>query len=137
MIKVSKKTPSRFCAVTARNLVRLRAFVDPKDLGGYNDTADTVALARRAKRSGMDILLDLHYSDFWADPGKQFKPTAWEDLSTDELVDAVYDYTFDILTTLVEAKAAPAMIQVGKRKSRAVCCGRTARLGVMGRAASR
>ena len=93
--------------------MRLRAFVDPKDLGGYNDTADTVALAGRAKRAGMDLLLDLHYSDFWADPGKQYKPTAWEGLSTDELVDAVYDYTHDILTTMLEANVAPDMVQIG------------------------
>ncbi len=95
------------------NLVRLRAFVNPKDLGGYNDTADTVALAQRAKRAGMDVLLDLHYSDFWADPGKQYKPTAWEGLSTDELVTAVYDYTHDILTTMLEANVAPDMVQIG------------------------
>lgn len=111
--KGAQKDPMTILRSYGANLVRLRAFVDPKDLGGYNDTADTVALAGRAKRSGMDILLDLHYSDFWADPGKQFKPTAWEDLSTDELVDAVYDYTFDILTALVEANAAPDMIQIG------------------------
>ena len=111
--KGKQKDPLTILRSHGANLVRLRAFVDPKDLGGYNDTADTVALAQRAKRAGMDLLLDLHYSDFWADPGKQYKPTAWENLSTDELVEAVYDYTHDILTTMLEANVAPDTIQIG------------------------
>lgn len=66
------------------NYVRLRLWVDPKDAqgqgygGGDNDLAATLALAKRAKAQGMKLLLDFHYSDFWTDPGKQFKPKAWE-----------------------------------------------------------
>ena len=63
--------------------IRLRVFVDPAD--GYHGTRELLVMARRAKRLGIKVLVDLHYSDFWADPGKQWTPAAWEGLSFDDL----------------------------------------------------
>ena len=57
------------------NAIRLRAWVNPSD--GWCNTADVVAKAIRAKNAGMKIIIDFHYSDVWADPGKQPKPAAW------------------------------------------------------------
>ncbi len=59
------------------NAIRLRAWVDPSASGGWCNTADLVTKALRAKNLGMKILIDLHYSDRWADPGHQTKPAAW------------------------------------------------------------
>ncbi|MCL6603436.1 MAG: glycosyl hydrolase 53 family protein [Paenibacillus sp.] len=95
------------------NYVRLRIWNNPVDVGGYNDKAHVVALAKRAKAKGMKLLLDFHYSDFWTDPGKQVKPAAWKDLSFNELQQAVYDYTADVLNTLEAENAYPDMVQVG------------------------
>jgi arabinogalactan endo-1,4-beta-galactosidase len=79
------------------NYVRLRIFVDPKAPNGYAarlgeafcDLEHVKAMSRRAKAAGMGILLDFHYSDTWADPGKQFKPAAWEKLRFDDLKTAL------------------------------------------------
>ena len=79
------------------NAVRLRMWNNPYSPegepygGGTNDMATTIALARRARDRGMYILLDLHYSDFWADPGKQIKPKAWADFTGKRLEYAVQD----------------------------------------------
>ncbi len=93
------------------NWARLRVWVDPAD--GYHDKAELLEMAKRIRTSQMDLLVDLHYSDTWADPGKQFKPAAWEDLPFDQLVQTVYDYTYDICYSLVEQNTPPAMIQLG------------------------
>lgn len=87
------------------NYVRLRLWVDPKDSdgqsygGGSNDLATTLALAKRAKAQGLKVLLDFHYSDFWTDPGKQFKPKAWQKMNYDQLKVAIHDYTRDTIAT--------------------------------------
>ena len=93
------------------NWVRLRLFHTPTRLP--NDLAYTVALARDAKKSGFKFLLNYHYSDTWADPGKQFIPKAWEGKTHDELVQAVHDYTRDTVKAFVDANAAPDMVQIG------------------------
>ncbi len=101
------------------NAVRLRLWNDPyaedgRPYGaGTNDLPVTVCMARRALAHGMQFLLDLHYSDFWADPGKQIKPKAWADYDDDQLERAVYDYTREVLLALREADAFPTMIQTG------------------------
>lgn len=101
------------------NAVRLRLWNDPRSPegegygGGGNDLATTVALGRRVRALGMDLLLDFHYSDFWADPGKQHLPKAWRGLDDDRLATAVHDFTADALAALRAAGAAPAMVQVG------------------------
>jgi arabinogalactan endo-1,4-beta-galactosidase len=97
------------------NWVRLRLFVDPaanKDKLP-NDLAYTLALAKRAHRMGFHLLLDLHYSDTWADPAKQATPVAWSKLKHKQLVEQVRTYTRDVIAALAREDAMPEMVQVG------------------------
>ena len=93
------------------NWIRLRLFHTPTRLP--NDLPYTIALARAVKQMGFKFLLNYHYSDTWADPGKQYIPKAWEGLSHDQLVDSVYCYTRDTIKDFVEADAMPDMVQIG------------------------
>ena len=101
------------------NMVRIRIWPDPYDEegnsygGGVNDLRTTIEIAERAAKSGMDFMVDFHYSDFWADPGKQVKPKAWEGLAGEALETAVYLHTVDTLKALRNQKLVPAMVQVG------------------------
>ena len=96
------------------NYVRLRLFHAPSGKGELvNDLSYDIGLATRAKRAGLKVLLDLHYSDTWADPGKQIKPTAWKDLTFEQLKDSVFAYTRDVVKAFVNAAALPDMIQLG------------------------
>ena len=105
------------------NYVRLRLWNDPysedgRPYGaGCNDLAVTKRLAKRALDAGMGFLLDYHYSDFWADPGKQTMPKAWRGLNVDELEQAVFDYTKDTLSELISEGLRPTMIQIGNELS--------------------
>jgi arabinogalactan endo-1,4-beta-galactosidase len=91
--------------------IRLRVWVDPAD--GYHEKLELLRMARRAKAAGLKVLVDLHYSDAWADPGQQGKPAAWASYSVEELRLAVYDYTFNICHSLKAQGTAPDMIQLG------------------------
>ncbi len=104
------KLPERILADHGANWVRLRLWVDPP--AGYSDMPSLLAMARRAKAAGMRLLLDPHYSDFWADPQKQPIPTSWpQDLP--RLAQKVHDYTRDVLDAL-SAQGTPAqMLQLG------------------------
>lgn len=93
------------------NTVRLRLWHSPAD--GHSGLAETVALALRAKASGLDFLLDFHYSDTWADPANQTKPAAWAGLDLAALTDSVYSYTRDVLTAFDAAGATPDFVQIG------------------------
>ena len=93
------------------NWIRLRLFHTPRRLP--NSLEYTIALAQDAKRLGYKFLLNYHYSDTWADPGKQFIPKAWEGKSHDELVQAVFEYTRDTVAAFRDANALPEMVQVG------------------------
>jgi arabinogalactan endo-1,4-beta-galactosidase len=101
------------------NWVRLRIWNNPTDKnevslgGGNNDLQKTVEIAKRAKAMGFKFLLDFHYSDWWADPGKQNKPKAWEGLNSDQLQQAVYDYTAQVIQALNKAGAMPDMVEIG------------------------
>ncbi|MEB2774670.1 glycosyl hydrolase 53 family protein [Algoriphagus sp. D3-2-R+10] len=100
------------------NTIRLRIFVDPRAANGYSekgfcDLEHTIAMAKRIKRAGMEFTLDFHYSDTWADPDKQFKPSAWEGVSGKALEDSVYRYTKDVLLALDEQNVAPDLVQIG------------------------
>lgn len=105
------------------NSVRIRLWNDPYDKdgnpygAGTNDLETMISLAKRAKVHGMGILLDFHYSDFWADPGKQFKPKAWENMDAAALEEAVYNYTADIMGVCRENDCIPDMVQVGNELS--------------------
>jgi arabinogalactan endo-1,4-beta-galactosidase len=102
--------PAQILAAHGANWVRLRLWVDPP--AGYSDLPSVLAMARRAKAAGMRVLLDPHYSDFWADPQKQPIPASWpQDLPS--LAAKVHDYTRDALNAL-SAQGTPAqMLQLG------------------------
>jgi len=91
--------------------VRLRLFNAPTDLP--NNLDYTIASAKAAKKLGFHFLLDLHYSDTWADPAKQFTPEAWVGLSHDQLVKALFAYTRDTIAAFRSAGALPDMVQIG------------------------
>ena len=93
------------------NTIRLRVWVNPTP--SWNNAADVVAKAVRAKNLGMRVMIDFHYSDYWADPGKQYKPAAWKDLSFEELKKALYDYTKMVMEELKAQGTTPDMVQVG------------------------
>jgi arabinogalactan endo-1,4-beta-galactosidase len=96
------------------NCFRLRLFVEPKHEGIVtNDLDYTLALAKRVKASGASFMLDIHYSDTWADPAKQFKPAAWEKLAFDELVGAIRVYTTTVLRRFAEEGVSPDYLQLG------------------------
>jgi len=93
------------------NSIRLRAWVNPP--AGWNNTADVVAKAVRAKKLGMKIMIDFHYSDTWADPAHQTKPAAWASYDFPTLTNAVYNYTLSVLQTLQANGVVPTWVQVG------------------------
>jgi arabinogalactan endo-1,4-beta-galactosidase len=94
------------------NLVRVRIWVDPR-WTKYSNYPDVLKTIRRAHAAGLQALLDFHYSDDWADGGKQIAPAAWAGLSTDDQVKALHDYTLDTLRRLDADHAMPEMVQVG------------------------
>jgi arabinogalactan endo-1,4-beta-galactosidase len=93
------------------NTIRLRVWVNPA--GGWNGPADVLAKAQRAHALGYRLLLDFHYSDDFADPGKQTKPTAWAAYPFPQLLTAVYDHTFTTLELLKNNGITPEWVQVG------------------------
>lgn len=97
------------------NSIRLRVWVNPSnDKGsGHCSKEETVAMAVRAQKMGMRIMIDFHYSDSWADPGKQNKPAAWKNHSFPELLNDVYFHTEDVLKALKAAGVTPEWVQVG------------------------
>lgn len=97
------------------NWIRLRLFHIPTRLP--NNLEYTIALAKEAKKLGFKFLLNYHYSDTWADPGKQYIPKAWEDKSHAELVQAVFEYTWDTIIAFRDANALPDMVQIGNEVS--------------------
>lgn len=97
------------------NTIRLRTWVNPSEnrASGHCSKEETVAMALRAQKWGMKVMIDFHYSDSWADPGKQKKPDAWEGHDFAQLQKDVYDYTFEVMKALKESGIAPDWVQVG------------------------
>ncbi len=96
------------------NIFRLRLFVNPDgDDVEVNDLPYTIALARRIKSAGARLLLDLHYSDTWGDPGHQAMPAAWATLDYAALTGQVERYTDSVVTQLRNAGATPDLVQLG------------------------
>jgi arabinogalactan endo-1,4-beta-galactosidase len=93
------------------NYARLRVWVDSPD--GYHGKSQLLSMAKRLKNYNIKLLVDFHYADIWADPGKQPKPAAWSDLDFEGLKQALYDHTFDICTGLKQQGTPPDMVQVG------------------------
>ena len=103
--------------------IRIRLWNDPwsengESYGaGENDLKNTLAIAKKVTDAGLGVLLNFHYSDFWADPGKQIKPKAWEGYSVEELEQAVYDFTADTMKVFKENGINTTMVQVGNELS--------------------
>ena len=93
------------------NTVRLRVWVNPSP--AWNNTSDVVAKAVRAKNLGLRIMIDFHYSDWWADPGKQTKPAAWTGLDLASLKTSLGNHTIAVLTELKNNSITPEWVQVG------------------------
>ena len=111
--------PFAIMAAEGATLSRLRLWVDPYDeddapyLGGTNDLERTIRLARRSREAGLDVMLNLHYSDFWTDPKKQRLPRAWSELNESELIGAVEDYTLTVMRRFADEGVEVAYVQVG------------------------
>ncbi|MBQ4310274.1 MAG: glycosyl hydrolase 53 family protein [Oscillospiraceae bacterium] len=101
------------------NYIRVRVWNDPfdKDGNGYGggncDIETACTIGKRAADAGMKLLVDFHYSDFWADPSKQMCPKAWDGMEIEEKKDALYAYTKDCLSKLKAAGADIGMVQLG------------------------
>ena len=101
------------------NYIRLRVWNDPYDEngngygGGNNDVATAIELGKRATQYGMKVCIDFHYSDFWADPAKQYVPKAWKGMNLEQKSDALYDFTVTSLTDILNAGVDVCMVQVG------------------------
>lgn len=101
------------------NYIRLRVWNDPYDEngngygGGNNDVPTAIELGKRATQYGMKVCIDFHYSDFWADPKRQHAPKAWEGMTVQEKSDALYEFTKDSLSKLLDAGVDVGMVQIG------------------------
>jgi arabinogalactan endo-1,4-beta-galactosidase len=93
------------------NYVRLKLWHTPEE--DYNNLTRILYLAERLKSKNLKLLLNFHYSDTWADPGKQYKPAAWQGLSFETLKDSVYQYTKNVLKALDTQGTLPDMVQIG------------------------
>lgn len=124
------------------NLARLRVWVDPTDAqgrpyqGGTNDLATTLRLAERARDAGLGLMIDLHYSDFWADPKKQSLPRSWEGLDLDGVCEAVGAHTADVVAAVRSNAGSPEWVQVGNETTNGMLwpLGRTPRYDLERRA---
>ena len=101
------------------NYVRVRVWNDPFDEngkgygGGNNDASTCAEIGKRAADYGMKLNVDFHYSDFWADPSKQMVPKAWKDMNIEEKSKALYDYTVESLSMIIDAGSDVGMVQIG------------------------
>ena len=95
------------------NAVRLRVWVDPVEHGNFCNKEDVVRMALRAKDWGMALMIDFHYSDWWADPGQQHIPASWRDMSYGQMRQALADHTREVLTAVREAGVDVKWVQVG------------------------
>lgn len=109
------------------NTIRVRVWNDPFDEngngygGGNNDIETAIEIGKRATQYGMQLLVDFHYSDFWADPGKQMEPKAWQGMEIEEKTEAVYEFTRECLTKLKKAGVKVGMVQIGNETNGSMC----------------
>ena len=124
--------PLEFFQQEGMNAMRVRLFVDPSqdsDKGVCQDLDYVMALGKRIKDAGFKLMLDFHYSDTWADPGKQWTPDAWKSLTNDQLYAKIYEYTKESLEAMVAAGATPDFIQTGNEISYGMLWGTEAAVG--------
>ncbi|MEW6404442.1 MAG: arabinogalactan endo-1,4-beta-galactosidase [Chloroflexota bacterium] len=93
------------------NYARIRVWVNSPD--GYHGKSQLLQMAKRLKKHKIKLLVDFHYADAWADPGKQPKPAAWADLDFKSLKQALYDHTYDVCSSLKKQGTPPDMVQIG------------------------
>ena len=109
------------------NYIRVRVWNNPydKDGNGYGggncDINTAVEIGKRATKYGMKLLVNFHYSDFWADPGKQMVPLEWKDMAIEEKADALYEYTKECLELLKKEKIDVGMVQLGNETNGKMC----------------
>lgn len=110
------------------NYVRIRVWNDPYDAngngygGGNNDVAKAVEIGKRATAAGLKVIIDFHYSDFWADPSKQQVPKAWADMDIAAKQEALYKFTYESLDLIVnQNKVAVGMVQIGNEINNGLC----------------
>ena len=107
--------------------IRVRIWNDPFDAqgngygGGNCDIENAVEIGKRATQYGMKLLVNFHYSDFWADPGKQMVPKAWQGMEIEQKTEAVYQYTKECLEKLKAAGVDVGMVQVGNETNGSMC----------------
>lgn len=117
------------------NYIRVRVWNDPFDAdgngygGGNCDIDNAVEIGKRATKYGMKLLVNFHYSDFWADPGKQMVPKAWKGMTIEEKTEALYQYTKECLEKLVDAGVDVGMVQIGNETNGAMCGENSSALG--------
>lgn len=125
--ELSKQGFFDFLKTCGVNYIRVRVWNDPYDAssngygGGNNDLDTAIEIGQLATNAGMKVLIDFHYSDFWADPGKQQTPKAWTAMSVSERETAITEYTTDSLTQILDAGVDVGMVQVGNETNGAFC----------------
>lgn len=109
------------------NYIRVRVWNDPFDSdgngygGGNCDINTALKIGQRATKYGMKLLVNFHYSDFWADPAKQMVPKAWKDMDIETKANALYEYTKESLQLLKDNKVDVGMAQIGNETNGAMC----------------
>ena len=123
----NKKDVFEILSKNGINYIRVRVWNNPFDAQGFGygggncDIENAIKIGVRAAKYGMKLLVDFHYSDFWADPGKQKAPKEWENLEIEEKTQAIYDYTKDCLGKLQSAGVVVGMVQIGNETNGAFC----------------
>lgn len=110
-VRGKKVDPLEAMADAGFTAIRLRVWNAPKD--GFCDLPHTLAMAKRAKVAGLRVMIDFHYSDYWADPGKQNKPAAWGALKLDDLKKAIHDFSRDVVKALDDQGTPADVVQPG------------------------
>ena len=114
-------------AASGTNWVRIRVWNNPYDAngngygGGNCDLNAAVTMGQWATNAGLKVFIDFHYSDFWADPGKQQAPKAWSGYTVDQKADAIYAYTKQSLNTLINSGVNVGMVQIGNETTNSIC----------------
>ena len=131
----AEKDVYQILAENGVNYIRVRVWNDPFDgdgngYGGGNcDIENAITIGKRATQYGLKLLVNFHYSDFWADPGKQMVPKAWKGMTVDEKSEALYQYTKECLQRLVDAGVDVGMVQIGNETNGAMCGESSSALG--------
>ena len=131
----TEKDVYQILAENGVNYIRVRVWNDPYDAdgngygGGNCDIDNAIEIGKRATKYGMKLLVNFHYSDFWADPAKQMVPKAWKNMNIDQKSEALYQYTKECLQKLVEAGVDIGMVQIGNETNGSMCGESSAKLG--------